>query len=121
MLFIDGNDRRGDERFFVSVMDSIGGTGAAKRGAHNGWSAPGTFDWSQSIPASANNGGNPDVGSQPWCVRTNGGQPGTTWDMFGVKASESGTTVGSIACRSAGTGTPLGIATGKLANVRPDR
>jgi hypothetical protein len=39
--------------------------------------------------------------------------------MFGLKASESGTTVGSIANRSAGAGQPLGLAAGKLANYGP--
>jgi hypothetical protein len=119
MLFIDGQDRRGDERWFVSAMDTIGGTGASKRGAHNGWSAPGNFDWTQSIPANANNGGNPNVSGQPWSVAAHGGQPGTTWDMFGLRASESGNTAGSLGNRSAGSGTPLGIAAGKLGVYGP--
>ncbi|MEQ1832228.1 MAG: hypothetical protein ABL977_04170, partial [Candidatus Eisenbacteria bacterium] len=42
MLYVDLNDRRGNEGRFVGVMDSIGGTAAAKRGAHNGWTASGT-------------------------------------------------------------------------------
>ena len=40
MLYVDWNDRRGNERVFVSVMDSLGGTAPAKYGAHNGWHAP---------------------------------------------------------------------------------
>src|SRR5262249_2620543 len=35
MLYIDLNDRRGNEGRFVSVMDSLGATVAAKRGSHN--------------------------------------------------------------------------------------
>ena len=37
MLVVDYNDRRGDEKVWVSAMDSIGATVAAKYGAHNGW------------------------------------------------------------------------------------
>jgi len=33
--------RGGDERAWVSVMDSIGGTAPVKWGAHNGWHATG--------------------------------------------------------------------------------
>jgi hypothetical protein len=39
MLYVDWNDRRGNEGRFVSVLDSIGGSSAAVRGAHNGWHA----------------------------------------------------------------------------------
>src|SRR5262249_53757000 len=42
MLYIDLNDRRGNEGRFVATMDSVGATVVAKRGAHNGWFAPGT-------------------------------------------------------------------------------
>ena len=80
MLYIDLNDRRGNEGRFVAVMDSIGGTAAAKRGAHNGWTAPGTTN----IAVAANV---PSVR-----VSNQNSQPGTTWDMYGVKASESLTT-----------------------------
>ena len=36
LLYIDLNDRRGNEGRFVAVQDSIAGTAAAKWGAHNG-------------------------------------------------------------------------------------
>ena len=76
MLYIDWNDRRGDERVWVSVMDSLGGTSAAKRGSHNGWSAA----------------GDALVNDPVGFISNKNQQPGTTWDMYGVKASESLTT-----------------------------
>jgi len=75
MLYVDLNDRRGNERVWVSIADSLGATAAAKYGAHNGWHAPG--------------GGTPDVNLTSSFVRNLNEQPGTTWDMFGTKASES--------------------------------
>ena len=90
LLFVDWNDRRGDERFWVSIADSIGATLPARFGAHNGWHAAGYQDIT--VP----------VGNDPTiAVYAHGGQPGTTWDMFGVKASESFTTSTSLASRSA--------------------
>src|SRR5262245_3642411 len=44
LLYVDLNDRRGNEGRFVSVSDSLGGTVGAKLGAHNGWSAPGNVN-----------------------------------------------------------------------------
>jgi len=73
MLYVDLNDRRGNERVWVSVADSIGATGQAKWGAHNGWHAVGGVSLN-------------DVSG---FVRNLNEQPGTTWDMYGVKASES--------------------------------
>jgi hypothetical protein len=73
MLYVDQNDRRGNERTWTGVADSIGATRAEKRGAHNGWFAP----------------GDGDVNDPANFVRRHIGQPGTTWDMFGVKAAES--------------------------------
>jgi hypothetical protein len=73
MLYVDLNDRRGNELAWVSIADSIGATTAAKYGAHNGWHAMGTS--SPNDPAGF--------------VRDRNEQPGTTWDMFGVKASEN--------------------------------
>jgi hypothetical protein len=89
LLVVDNNDRRGNERVWVSVADTLGMTSAAKRGSHNGWRAP---------------GGDPDVTMNDPAnfVRRNGGSPGTTWDMFQVKASESLTTqAGSLGSRFA--------------------
>ncbi|MEO5616986.1 MAG: FlgD immunoglobulin-like domain containing protein [Candidatus Eisenbacteria bacterium] len=73
MLFVDLNDRRGNERVWVSLADSLGATQSSKYGAHNGWHAAGG--------ASVN-----DPSSFVYNLNE---QPGTTWDMYGVKASES--------------------------------
>jgi len=82
MLYIDLDDRRGDEGRFVAVMDSVAGTAAAKYGAHNGWHAAGTTDINGL-----------DIRTDASVVVANkNSQPGTTWDMYGVKASESLTT-----------------------------
>jgi hypothetical protein len=75
MLFVDKNDRRGNERIWVSVADSIGATQSDKYGAHNGWHAVGKEDL-----------------DDPAGFVYKNEQPGTTWDMYGVKASESLTT-----------------------------
>jgi hypothetical protein len=86
MLVVDNNDRRGDERVWVSVADTIGATAPIKHGAHNGWFAPGT--------------GTPAVNDPSNFVRAHGGQAGTTWDFYQVKASESlDTGAGSIGSR----------------------
>jgi len=81
MLYVDLNDRRGNERVWVSVADSIGATKAAKYGAHNGWHAA----------------GGADLNAASSFVYNQNQQPGSTWDMYGVKASESlNTKVASI-------------------------
>jgi len=93
MLFVDWNDRRGNERVWVSVADSIGATGASKYGAHNGWHAP----------------GGADINDRAYFVNKNR-QPGTNWDMYGVKACESlNSSAGSLGARLAyrGLGTLL--------------
>ena len=82
MLYVDLNDRRGNEGKFVSVMDSIGATAAAKRGAHNGWFADGNVQLTY-LDVRTN---------MAVTVSNRNSQPGTTWDMYGVKASESVTT-----------------------------
>jgi hypothetical protein len=82
MLYVDLNDRRGNEGRFVSTMDSVGATAAVKWGAHNGWHAPGTTAITSL-----------DVrNDMSVAVSNQNSQPGTTWDMYGVKASESLTT-----------------------------
>ena len=76
MLAIDQQDRGGDEFFWVSAADSIGLTEQGKRGAHNGFYAPG--------------GDNaPGTFSLAVYRRDNGGQPGTLWDWWDTKAGES--------------------------------
>jgi hypothetical protein len=124
MLYIDWEDRRGDERFWVGIADTIGATAGAyvacpgcvgadaafgrptgRWGAHNGWHASGTQAASDVLNGSA-------VGQDPTiAVYRHGGQPGTIWDMFGVKASESSTTGVSFASRT--TTNPGGFQTGK--------
>jgi hypothetical protein len=80
LLVVDWNDRRGDEKAWVSVADTIGATAVAKFGAHNGWHATGNTN---NVP-DAN-----DVNAPAYRVARHGGSPGTTWDMYQVKASES--------------------------------
>ena len=107
MLYVDNNDRRGDERVWVSVMDSIGGTRAADWGNHNGWHASGAL---ATTALGAGAGSNPAI-----AVYGKNKQPGTTWDMYGVKASESLTTSsGSLGNRLANRA-GMGFAANKYA------
>jgi len=105
MLYVDLNDRRGDERIWVSVADSIGATSVAKYGAPNGWHAPAGV--TLNTPSNF--------------VAAHGGQPGTTWDMYGVKASESLTTsAGALGGRLAYRDpSPLNLVDGKYAKMAP--
>jgi hypothetical protein len=81
LLFVDNNDRRGNERVWVSIADSLGATRATKYGAHNGWHQVGKVS----------------LNDPSGFVRNLNEAPGTTWDMLGVKASESlNTNAGSI-------------------------
>jgi hypothetical protein len=100
MLYVDWCDRRGDERFWVGIADTIGATSAPQYGGHNGWRARGDQDITVAIAT------DPSI-----AVYAHGGQPGTIWDMFGVKASESSTTSSSLASRT--TVNPSGFQTGK--------
>ena len=86
VLYVDQNDRRGNERVWIGVADSIGATAANKKGAHNGWSASGETG--------------ADINDPTFFVRKHIGQAGTTFDMYGVKAAESlNTGTGSIGSR----------------------
>lgn len=76
MLVYDNNDRRGNERTWVGIADTIGATSVTRQGAHNGWRA---------TPA---DGGNA-VNNPTYFVSAHLGQPGTTWDLYQMKASES--------------------------------
>src|SRR5260221_1336119 len=106
MLYVDLNDRRGNERVWVSVADSIGATKADRRGAHNGWKADGNQQYTDA------NGFPIDITGTSMQVAAHGGSPGTTWDMYGVKASEALTTsAGALGCRFAPAAT--GLAAGK--------
>ena len=113
MLYVDLNDRRGDERVWVSVADSIGLTTPDKWGAHNGWRARKDQQYTDAA-------GNPiDVSGDPTiAVYTHGGSPGTTWDMYGVKDAEAlAATAGGIGSRLAPLAT--GLAAGKDARTGP--
>ena len=67
-----------DEFFWVSAADSIGLTDAGKRGAHNGWRARGD----QGVALQGNIGGDDTIAR-----RTNGGQPGTLWDLWNGRSA----------------------------------
>src|SRR5439155_2477698 len=83
MLYVDQNDRRGNERVWVGIADSIGATQKEKYGAHNGWHFA---EGATSINDPVNYDPISNTGN---FVRKHIGMPGTTWDMLGVKASES--------------------------------
>jgi hypothetical protein len=110
MLYIDLNDRRGNEGRFVGVMDTIGGTASAKYGAHNGWHAAGTFDIT-TYDARTNAGGA--------TVANKNSQPGTTWDMYGVKASESLTTSAGAPGSRLANRSSMGFAANKYSVAGP--
>jgi hypothetical protein len=108
MLYVDYSDRRGSERAWVSVADSMGWTSIAKRGGHNGWKANG----GQPNALTTATGEPIDVSNTSVARVTHGGQAGSMWDMYGVKASESLTTsAGSLGGRQGPQGT--GLCTGK--------
>jgi hypothetical protein len=110
MLYVDNNDRRGNEGRFVATMDSIAATASTKYGAHNGWHAAGTFDIT-AYDARTNAGGA--------TVNRKNSQPGTTWDLYGVKASESLTTsAGALGSRLANRAS-MGFAAGKESRAGP--
>ena len=105
LLYLDWSDRRGDERVWVSIADSLGATSVSKRGAHNGWHAA----------------GGQDVNDPAAFVYDKNESPGTTWDMYGIKASESLTTPsGSLGARLSHRETsPAARAFGKDARNAP--
>ena len=84
-LFVDYDDRRGDELVWASVMDSVCGTAASKWGAHSGWHA------SRAVNLDGNT--NPSLQAQAFVYKN--AQAGTNWDMYAVRASESGGFVGT--------------------------
>ena len=86
LLYADYCDRWGDEGVWVSCMDSIGGTAANKYGAHNGWhAAPGVR---------LSSTGNANLAAQAFVYNQNA-SPGTLWDMYTARATESGSSVGT--------------------------
>ena len=76
MLYVDWDDRRGDELIWTSVADSIGATSAGDRGNNNGWAAPGGA------------GLTGEVNNPAYFVNKNR-SAGTIWDKYDVKAAES--------------------------------
>jgi len=115
MLYVDFNDRRGNERAWVSTADTIGATAATKYGAHNGWHV----DANYLAPDGSHDYNSEIVSGTPAAVANRNAQPGTTWDMYGVKASESLTTqAGALGSRLASR-TGMGYATGKQSMQGP--
>ena len=106
MLVVDYHDRSGDEFLWVSAADSIGLTSAAKRGAHNGWMAaggtntPGTFD-------------------QATFRADNGGQPGSTWDLWNTRGSETIDGAGWLSSRLAAAPQAGSLLEGKQSRLGP--
>jgi hypothetical protein len=84
MLYLDYDNRRGDELVWTSVMDSIGGTQANRWGSHNGWHSAGGV--------SLNGLANPNLQAQAFVYKN--AQPGALWDKYSVRGAESGRTVG---------------------------
>jgi hypothetical protein len=113
MLYVDLADRRGVERAWVSLADTLGLTADNRRGAHNGWRARG--DQSYTAP----DGSPIDISTDPSIARyDHGGQPGSTWDMYGVKAAELPTAgAGQLGGREGVLAT--GLAAGKDARLGP--
>src|SRR5207253_2402528 len=108
MLYIDYNDRRGNERAFIGVADSIGLTKSNRHGAHNGWYAAGGVDYT-----GVSVGGDPNI-----AVWDHKGQAGSVFDMYGVKACEAlSTTASGIGGRLATQAS--GYAAGKDAKMGP--
>jgi len=109
MLYVDLNDRRGNEGRFVGVADTNCMTAAAKFGAHNGWHAPGNVNI-DGLDVRTN---------MSVAVSNKNSQPGTTWDMYGVKASESLTTgAGHLGSRLANRAS-MGFAAGRESRQGP--
>src|SRR5262249_52533466 len=106
-------DGGGNEGRFVATMDSVAATRQKKWGAHNGWHAAGTTD------ITTGGGFDARTDATGTIVSKKNSQPGTTWDMYGVKASESLTTsAGAPGARLANRAN-MGFATGKEAKSGP--
>lgn len=95
LLVVDQNDRRGNERVWVGIADTLGATRSNKYGSHNGWHAA----------------GGQDINDPAQFVSNHNGQAGTTWDFYQVRAPESLTTSsGSIGSRISQSAAALGDA-----------
>jgi hypothetical protein len=111
LLYIDLNDRRGNEGRFVATMDSVAATAAVKFGAHNGWHAAGDVDITTA--------GGWNARTSPGVVANKNSQPGTTWDMYQVKASESLTTSAGAPGSRLANRSSMGFAAGKESRSGP--
>lgn len=112
VLVVDGNDRRGDERAWVSVMDSILMTIVGDRGNHNGWGGvPDSLDYSN-LPVT-------DPRLATYVVSNKNKHAGTLWDLYSVKGAESSTTgnAGSIGSRLSNPA--IGFGLGKDTRLGP--
>ena len=87
----------------------MGPLSTAKWGSHNGWHAPGT----------TNINGLDIRTDMSVAVSNKNSQPGTMWDMYGVKASESLTTSAGAPGARLANRAGMGFATGKEARSGP--
>jgi hypothetical protein len=109
MLYVDWNDRRGNEGVFVSVMDTLAWTTTAKWGAHNGWFAPGGVNL-DGLDVRTN---------MSVAVSNKNSQPGIAWDMYGVKAAEAlSSSAGQLGSRLANRSS-MGFAAGRESRQGP--
>ena len=74
MLVVDNADRRGDERIWKAVADTIGLTQGARIGSADGYGG---------VPPGA------DPNDPTYFIPDRNAQPGSLWDLYGVKAAES--------------------------------
>jgi hypothetical protein len=109
MLFVDWDDRLGNEGRFVGVADSVCMTSSGKYGAHNGWHAAGNV----------NVNGLDVRTNMSVAVSDKNSQPGSTWDMYGVKAAETLTmAAGQLGSRLANRAN-MGFAAGRESRQGP--
>ena len=115
-FYVDAADRRGDERAWVGIADSIGLTASSRFGAHNGWHATAAYV----APDGSHDYSNQKVGGNPAiAVWRHGGQPGTIWDLYGVKGAENFTgAAGSLGSRLASR-SGMGLLAGKESRQGP--
>ncbi|HVP14054.1 MAG TPA: FlgD immunoglobulin-like domain containing protein, partial [Terriglobales bacterium] len=127
MLALDYNDRRGDERAFISLADSNGMIKGPKHGAHNGWyctgaylASDGTHDYTrENVGALGQYDAIGGMGAGKITIWKHGGEPGSTFDFYQVKAAESSNTgAGGIGARLSNRA-GMGLAAGKFGRQAP--
>jgi hypothetical protein len=109
LLYVDWADRRGVEGVWAGLMDTLCATSGAKRGAHNGWRAGGHVQL-EGLDVRTN---------MNVAVSGSNAQPGTTWDMYGVKAAESLTTGAAQLGSRLANRSNMGFAAGKFSRQGP--